>query len=298
VPTEEAWRLLVGKLTAWMKELILLLPNLAVAVVFLIAFWLLARGVRGVAVRLLPRVSRSEQINRLLVQALYLATVAAGLLTALGILGLEKTLTSLLAGAGIIGLALSLAFQGVATNFMSGIYLSLERPFHVGNLIETNKLLGTVEKIHLLWTEIRTPQGQLVLLPNKKVFEEPITNYTEAGKRRIDLKVGIGYADDLAKARQVAIEAVAGVANRSSEVELFYEEFGESTIDFVVRFWIDATAQTDFLAARSDAIERIKRAFDEHQISLPFPTRTLDLGGLGSPAGGALARALDRSRAS
>lgn len=277
----KAWDLLAGKVMGWARDFILMLPNLAVAVAVLVGFWLIAKLARNLLARLLRRVSHSEQVNRLLSQALFLALVAAGLFVALGILGLQKTVASLLAGAGIIGLALGFAFQDIAANFMAGIYLSIEHPFRVGHLIESKDIQGVVKRVRLRWTEIRTPQGQVMLVPNKQVFENPICNYSATGQRRVDIKVGVSYGDDLEKVRRVAVKAVEQVSTRKAdtEVELFFEELGESSINLVVRFWIDfASKQSDYLQARSEAIERLKRTFDESGITMPFPTRTLDFG--------------------
>jgi small conductance mechanosensitive channel len=110
------------------------------------------------------------------------------------------------------------------------------------------------------------------------VFENPIMNYSSLGRRRIDLSVGVSFGDDLAKAKEVAIRAVEEVPQRLPEraIELYYEEIGESSINFVIRFWISFSKQGDYLGARSEAIERIKKAFDAEGITMPFPTRTLD----------------------
>jgi small conductance mechanosensitive channel len=278
---EKAWNLLVEKGTGWLQDLILLLPNLLVAVLVLVGFWLAAKLVRNLLQRILRRVSHSEQVNRLLSQTVYVALVAAGLFVSLGILGLQKTVASLLAGAGIVGLALGLAFQDIATNFMAGIYLSIQHPFRAGHLIKTGDFFGIVQRVHLRWTELRTQQGQLVLIPNKQVFENPIVNYSTSGRRRIDLNVGISYGDDLETVRRVAVRAVEEVSARrpETEVELFFEELGDSSINFTVRFWIDfAAKQADYLQARGEAIERLKRAFAENGITIPFPIRTLDFG--------------------
>jgi len=273
-----AWNLLTSKLTGWGRAFILQLPNLAVAVCTVVAFWLLARLVRNLAMRFLRRVSHSEQVNQLVSAALYVALIATGAFVALGILGLQKTVASLLAGAGIIGLALGFAFQDIAANLMAGIYLSVEHPFRRGHLIKTKDWFGVVQEVSLRWTEILTPQGQLVLIPNKQVFENPIMNYTTRGQRRVDLTVGVSYGDDLEQARQVALAALEGIPGRvqDREAELFYDELAESSITFSLRFWIEAKSQADYLRARSEAIERLKRAFDDHGITMPFPTRTLD----------------------
>ncbi|HEV2854450.1 MAG TPA: mechanosensitive ion channel family protein [Thermoanaerobaculia bacterium] len=275
------WDLLSGKVTGWMRDFVLLLPNLAVAVLALVAFWLAAKLARGILHRFLRRVSHSVQVNHLVAQTAFVALLATGLFVALGILGLEKTVASLLAGAGIIGLALGFAFQDIAANLMAGVYLNIQHPFRAGHLIESKDFFGVVKRVQLRWTEIRNPEGQLVLIPNKQVFENPILNYSATGHRRIDIRLGVSYGDDLEKVRRVGLRAVEQVSVRKldTEVELFFEEFGESSIDFVVRFWIDFTSkQAEYLQARSEAIERLKAAFDENGITLPFPTRTLDFG--------------------
>ena len=277
----KAWELLSGKVMGWGRDFVLLLPNILVSLAVLIGFWLIAKLVRNLLLRLLRRVSHSEQVNRILAQAVFLLLIAVGTFVAMGVLGLQKTVTSLLAGAGIITLALGFAFQDIAANLMAGIYLSVQRPFRPGHIIETKDFFGVVKRIHLRWTEIRTQQGQVVLIPNKQVFENPIQNYSATGERRVDLRLGVSYGDDLEKARRVALRAVGEVSTRmpDKETEFFYEEFGESSINFVVRFWIKFARQPDFLAAQSEAIERIKKAFDEAGIAIPFPTRTLDFGG-------------------
>jgi small conductance mechanosensitive channel len=278
----QTWNLLVDKLSGWARQLVLLLPNLGVAVLVVIGSWLVARAARLLVMRLLRRVSHSPQVTRLLAEAVFLGVIAAGTFVALGILGLQKTVASLLAGAGILGLALGFAFQDIAANLMAGVYLSVQRPFRSGHLVETKDYFGIIQRVHLRWTELRTQQGQIVLIPNKQVFENPIENYSTTGERRVDLPVGVSYSDDLEKVKWVAVRAVEEVStrNRDREVELFFEKFGESSIDLMVRFWIPFAAQhSDYLQARSEAIQRLKRAFEANGITLPFPTRTIDFGG-------------------
>jgi len=297
VDIEKAWNLLADKVLGWGRDFILLLPNLAVAVAVLVGFWLLAKLARNLLHRLLRRVSHSEQVNRVLGQAVFLVLVATGLFIALGILGLQKTVASLLAGAGILGLALGFAFQDIAANFMAGIYLSIEHPFRAGHLIASKDIQGIVKRVHLRWTEIRTPQGQLILVPNKQIFENPITNFSATGQRRVDLKAGVSYGDDLEKVRRVALQALEQMPSRKpdTEVELFFEDLSDSAISLVARFWIDFTSrQSDYLRAKSEAIERLKRAFDQNGITMPFPTRTLDFAVKG---GETLSKALEEVEA-
>ncbi len=285
----DAW----AKVTGWLEDLVASLPNVIAALVLLVAFWGLARLVRRLVGQVARRIADQPEINRLIASASYLAVLGLGLVLALGVLNLDKTVTSLLAGAGIIGLALGFAFQDIAENFIAGIILNLRNQFTEGDIIATNEFMGTVERVNLRATVLRTFPGQRVLIPNASVFKNPIINYSQPGRRRVDIAVGVSYGDDLAKARRVAIEAVEAVEprDRDREVELFYEAFGGSSVDFQLRFWIDFRRQTDFLAARSEAIMRIKEAFDDHDITIPFPIRTLDFAG-GAAGGQSLSTAI------
>jgi small conductance mechanosensitive channel len=199
------------------------------------------------------------------------------------VLGLDKTVTSLLAGAGVLGLALAFAFQDIAGNFMSGILLALRRPFGSADWIETNDFFGVVEDLNLRSTIVRTPQGQLVTIPNSSVLQNPIKNYTKLGKRRVDLSCGVAYGDDLDKVEKVAPSSLNNLDFIDSErpVDFYFTEFGGSSIDFKLRFWIDFKGQADFLKAQSEAIKALKAAFDQSGITIPFPIRTLDFGVVG-----------------
>lgn len=140
--------------------------------------------------------------------------------------------------------------------------------------------MGKVEEINLRDTTIRTFQGEMVIIPNKEVFQNPIENYSLLGKRRIDLKIGVSYGDDLQKVLDVTLNAVKGINGLSDEdeVTMFYKEFGDSSINFIIRLWIKNPDQPVYLQAGSDAIMRIKKAYDENDIMIPFPIRTLDFG--------------------
>jgi small conductance mechanosensitive channel len=194
-----------------------------------------------------------------------------GLFVALGILGLDTAVTSLLAGVGIVGLALGFAFQDLASNFIAGVLLSIRRPFVEGDLIENEDHLGTVTEINLRSTRLRTLQGQTVIIPNAEVFTNSVVNYS-TGERRVDLRCGVAYGDDLEAARAVSWAAVRSpTRGRHRPVDFYYEEFGDSSIDFVVRFWITVHAQPDFLRARSEAVIAIKKALRRGRLHHPLP---------------------------
>jgi len=229
---------------------------------------------------MLSRVTENKTVTSLIQTVIGVMVLGVGVFVALSILNLDGAVTSLLAGAGILGLALGFAFQDIASNFISGILLSIRHPFGIGDIIETNDLFGTVTKLNLRNTILRTPQGQIMYVPNKVVYENPLTNYTKNGERRIDLACGVSYGDDLKKAKDIAIDTLSNLDFKDSnrDVEFYYNEFGDSSINFSVRFWIDFEKLPDFWNAQSEAIIALKSAYDKHDIMIPFPIRTLDFG--------------------
>ena len=276
----QAIDLLSSKLTLWAKEFIRLLPNIVLAAVILVLGFYVAKLIRKVALKLIRKVSHIETINNLFSSVIYTVAVGVVIFIVLSVLNLDKAVTSILAGAGILGLALAFAFQDIAANFMSGIFLSFRRPLSVGDIVNTNDQMGIVEQISLRDTMIRTFQGQRVIIPNKDVFQKKIENYSILGKRRLDLSVGVSYGDNLQKVKDIAIAAAQKVSVRAQdeEITLFYSEFGDSSINFSIRIWMQDTAQPTFLQGRHEAIMHIKEAFDANDIMIPFPIRTLDFG--------------------
>jgi small-conductance mechanosensitive channel len=203
-----------------------------------------------------------------------------GFIMVLNILRLYSTVTSLLAGVGIIGLALGFAFQDIAANFISGVIIAVRKPFGVGDVIESNDYFGTIERINLRTIDIRQVTGELVKVPNRKVFENVMIIFTHYGIRRVDVVVGVSYAEDLERVQQVVKDAITGIKGmvEKKAVEVVYEEFGDSSINLKIRFWVHYGRQFDYVFARSEAIIKIKKAFDEHDVQIPFPIRTLDFG--------------------
>ncbi|MBK0378098.1 mechanosensitive ion channel [Mucilaginibacter sp. SD-g] len=276
----DAYNLISQKLTSWLHELIKLLPNIILAAVILAVGFFIARWIRNLAAKLIKRFSQNTSLNNLFVSIVYLTFIGITIFTALTVLKLDKAVTTILAGAGIIGLALAFAFQDIAANFISGIFISFRRPLHIGDIVKINDYMGKVEDINLRDTVLRTFQGQMVIIPNKDVFQNPIENYSLLGKRRIDMSIGVSYGDDLEKVRKVTLAAVKGLPGicEDEEITLFYQEFGDSSINFLLRIWVSTAEQAAFLNVGSEAIISIKKAYDENDIVIPFPIRTLDFG--------------------
>ncbi|WP_419802060.1 mechanosensitive ion channel family protein [Mucilaginibacter sp.] len=276
----KAYQLISHKIITWINDFVRLLPNILVSALLLVLGIYLAKLIKKIASNLIQRVSDNRALNNLFTSVIYIFVIAVTLFTVLSILKLDTAVTSILAGAGIIGLALAFAFQDIASNFISGIFISFRRPLRVGHIVKVKDYMGKVEEINLRDTILRTFQGQMVIIPNKDVFQNPIENFSVLGKRRVDLSIGVSYGEDLEQVKQVTIEALKGLEHLSADepVTLFYQEFGGSTINFVLRLWIDSPEQIIYLKVCSDAIIRLKKAYDKNSIMLPFPTTTLDFG--------------------
>ncbi len=276
---EHAIDLINDKIEFWFRELIRILPNLVLAILILTIGFFIAKWLRKVAEKVISRFSKSITINSLFASFVYLTVVGVVIFTALSILKLDKAVTSILAGAGIVGLALAFAFQDIAANFISGIFISFRSPLKVGDIVSIKDYMGKVEEVNLRDTVIRTFQGKMVIIPNKDVFQNPIENYSILGKRRLDLSVGVSYNDDLEKAAEIAVDAVKNIEGlcKQDDVTLFYTEFGDSSINFTIRMWCDSTEQMQYFKIGHQAIINIKKAFDANAISIPFPIRTLDI---------------------
>lgn len=275
-----AYNLIMAKLEAWLDAAIVMLPNFVVAIIIFIIFYVAGKLVRSIVSRLLKRVTPNQSVVNLFETIVGISIVAIGFFIALGILQLDDAVTSLLAGAGIIGLALGIAFQDIASNFIAGIILSIRNPFNVGDIIQSNDYYGIVREVNLRTTILYTLQGQNVYIPNKLVFDNPVENFSQNGERRIDLECGVSYGDDLEKAKRVALEAIEGLENydKGKKVDFFYYEYGDSSINFVIRFWIKFKTNRHYWQARSDAIIALTQKFNENDIMIPFPIRTLDFG--------------------
>ncbi len=274
----EISNILVGKLAAWWSGFLSILPNLAAAILVLLLFYTFSRIVRWMTMQAAKRSEWPDSLQRLFAGLASIAVFVVGILVSLSVLGLHKTVTTALAGAGVIGLALGFAFRDVAANFVSGVFLIFRRPFTEGDLIEVKDQMGKVLQTDLRSTKLRTPDGETVYIPNTDVFQNDVTNYTEFGIRRIDIECGIAYDTDLAYAQDVARNAVKDldIDEDNHEVEIYFDKFGDSAITFTLRFWIDFTEPADYPKAQDAAIRAIKDAFEREEIDMPFPVRTIE----------------------
>lgn len=278
IKIEKTYTLLIEKLLGWWEAIVLMLPNVVVAFLVMGLFILLAKFGKRLMDKLSNRFTNREMLNGLISQSVYLVIICVGIFLALEILKLDKAVTSLLAGAGIVGLALSFAFQDTASNFVAGVFLVIRKPLKIGDVIKSNDTMGVVHQMNLRNTVVSSFQGQLIYVPNKNIYQETLINYSSVGNRRVDLEVGVSYSDDLEKVEKIVIEVILSLdfVKEKENVRVYYDKFDSSSINFILMFWVDYLKETDYLMARSEAIKSIKKAFDKNGITIPFPIRTLD----------------------
>ena len=267
---------IASKLDTWFDESVRFIPNVVIAILLLVLFRFLASYGSKIMSRLLGKASHNIALVGLISALTKIAIFMTGLFFALGILGLEKTVASLVAGAGVLALAIGFAFQDLTANFISGAFIAIQRPIKVGDVIETNGFKGRVKSIGLRSVKLDNFAGQQVELPSKDIFQKPITNFTYSGELRVSLECGVSYNDDLAFVESLVITTIKNFDFLSAirQVDFNYTKFGESSIDFEVQFWIDQ-AKIGNGTAKSIAIKAIKKAFDENNISIPYPMRTV-----------------------
>ena len=199
-----------------------------------------------------------------------------GLLVTATIVFPNLTPTKLLAGLGLGTIAIGLAFKDIFENFLAGIFILLRKPMRIGDDIECESVTGRVEEITIRDSYIRRRSGELVLVPNSFLYKNPVRVLTDRPKRRIELTVGVAYGEDVDNARAVIRGAFEGLTTPDPEqrVDVFAHSFGESSIDFVVRWWTGSTP-IDEHRSRDEVAAAIKRALDASGIEIPFPYRTL-----------------------
>jgi small conductance mechanosensitive channel len=265
----EKWMGLIReKLESWLVSFVKMLPNLVLAILIFVAFYYVAKLIRRLLYRLLLKVSHQPAISGLFSSIFFLIFLFVGLFIGLQLLHLEKTIASMLAGAGIIGLALGFAFQDLTSNFISGVFIIFRKPFDVGNIIDTNGFTGIVEEIQLRSTTIRTFQGLHIMLPNKDIFQKPVTNYSLSGKRRVDVVLtlpGKSNIPDTELRIQNALEEIPEVRNDKSQVLL--TDFNGDTIKMEVHCWIDNTIEKGFNDTRDKVLRKIHAAITPKESS-------------------------------
>jgi small conductance mechanosensitive channel len=274
-----AFNNLIDKLEGWLSAIIQNIPNLILAVVVMAASYFLAKYTRKLILNLIENRVPQKSIATMIAKISAIVVVAVGLFLALGIMNLSKMLTSLLAGAGVVGLAIGLALQGTLSNTFAGVVISFRKRIQLGNLVETNGFSGEVIDVNLKEFVLKQADNNIVVIPNKMILENPLKNYSLTTRMRVFLECGVAYDSDLEEVKRLTQDVIANTFKQvetPDDVEFYYTEFGDSSINYLCRFWIDAESMLEKLKAKTTAIIEIKKAYDKAGITIPFPMRTLE----------------------
>lgn len=273
-----AWQKMIEKLQSWLDSLVVNIPNIIIAIIVFIIALVASKYISRLALRLLERTKLQHSMKNLIAKIVSMVVVLMGLFLILGILDLGKALNTILAGAGVVGLAVGLALQGALANTYAGIVLSYIKHIKFGDWIETSDFEGEVVNIDLRAVTLKQPDNNLVYIPNKLVVENPIKNFSTTAQSRVILECGVGYASDLRAVRELVVQTISSsfeAVSNKEDVIFLYKEFGDSSINFETRFWINSTSAIEVARAKTKAIIEIKEAFDKNGINIPFPIRTL-----------------------
>lgn len=255
-------------------DLAAFIPKLIVAVIIFIVALFISRWVFRLVENLATRRQIDPELTLLMSRVAQWTVIIFGTIWALD--QVEFNVTGFVAGLGIIGFTVGFALKDIAENFVAGILLLLQQPFDIGDAVEVNDYGGTVEEIDIRTTTIRTWDGLLVIIPNASVYSNPITNFSKVHQRRISIDVGVGYDTDLNMANQVILDVVNRLPGIKIDPEPFvvFKEFGDSSINATVYFWI-STSEAGYFDSLDGVVKGIKAAFDEKGIDIPFPIRTV-----------------------
>jgi len=215
-----------------------------------------------------------ESLRKFLSSVLHGILMAVVVIASLERLGVQTTAAVAILGAA--GLAIGFALQGSLGNFASGVMIIIFRPYKIGDLVKLAGEIGVVEQIEVFNTIIITPDNRTIIIPNGQVAGAPIENLSAQGQLRVDLVFGIGYGDDIRKAKDIMTQVVDKDSRVIKErgVQIAVSELADSSVNFVVRPWVTVA---DYWDVRFDLTEKIKLAFDENGISIPFPQRDVHM---------------------
>ena len=241
--------------------------------IFVIGRWI-AQAITGALKKFMASRDVEDTLETFVGNLVYMGLLTVVILASLNQLGIQTA--SLIAVLGAAGLAIGLALQGSLSNFASGVLIILFKPYRVGDWIEAAGVSGKIHGLQIFTTTLLTGDNKLIIVPNSQIMNGVITNYSTQDTRRIDLVVGVSYADDLDKVRSVLTDILSAEKRILTDPEplIAVNDLGASSVDFVVRPWVRTV---DYWNVRFELTETIKKRFDRESISFPFPQHDVHL---------------------
>ncbi|HBB36023.1 MAG TPA: mechanosensitive ion channel protein MscS [Cyanobacteria bacterium UBA8803] len=266
-----------GKVHAMFDNLVLMLPNIVLAIIVFALFYWAARGIRSLVRRLTRNHRQARNLGLVLGRLSQGIVILVGLFVALSIVIPSFQAGDLVQLLGISGVAIGFAFRDILQNFLAGILILLTEPFQIDDQIVFKNFEGTVENIQTRATTIRTYDGRRIVVPNAELFTNSVTVNTAFENRRLEYDVGIGYGDNIERAKELILEAIASVdiVLREPSPDALVMELAESTVNIRARWWIAPPRRADALDSRDNVLLAIKNKLTANGIDLPFPTQQI-----------------------
>jgi small-conductance mechanosensitive channel len=269
--------------TAWDKiqsmsnGLIVMLPNILLAVIVFTIFFFAGRALKSLVRRLTRKHRQARSLGLVLGRLSQGIIILVGLFVALSIVIPSFKAGDLVQLLGISGVAIGFAFRDILQNFLAGILILLTEPFEIDDQIVFKNFEGTVENIQTRATTIRTYDGRRIVIPNSELFTNAVTVNTAFENRRLEYDVGIGYGDNIDQAKELMLEAVYSVDEvlKDPAPDVLVMELAESTVNIRVRWWINPPRRADALDSRDKVLTAIKKKLTANGIDLPFPTQQI-----------------------
>ncbi|WP_457676986.1 mechanosensitive ion channel family protein [Thiolapillus sp.] len=249
-------------------------PRILAAIAIFIIGKMIAKWLRRLVVRLMDKAEVDPMVTGFTASMVYIGLMVFVVMAALGQVGIQTT--SFLAVLGAAGLAIGLALQGSLANFAAGFLLIIFRPFKVGDVIEAAGVTGKVDLIQIFTTTLKTPDNKTIIVPNAKLGNDNIINYSTQKTRRVDLVVGVSYDADLKETRAILQDIVDSDERvlRDPAPQIVVGELADSSVNFFVRVWVNSA---DYWDVYFDANETVKLRLDEAGIGIPYPQRDVHL---------------------
>ncbi|HAG83480.1 MAG TPA: mechanosensitive ion channel protein MscS [Cyanobacteria bacterium UBA12227] len=266
-----------GKIQAMIDGLVLMLPNIVLAIIVFALFFLAARSIRSAVRHLTRRHRQARNLGLVLGRLAQGITILVGLFVALSIVIPSFKAGDLVQLLGISGVAIGFAFRDILQNFLAGILILLTEPFQIDDQIVFKNFEGTVESIQTRATTIRTYDGRRIVIPNAELFTNSVMVNTAFDNRRLEYDVGIGYGDDIDQAKELILEAIASVNGvlKEPSPDVLLMELAGSTVNLRARWWINPPRRADALDTQDQVLTAIKKKLTAHGIDLPFPTQQI-----------------------
>lgn len=250
-----------------------LIPEILISIVILIATIFIARKLsRLIRKRLIARID-DELLANFITRISKWSITLLGIGICLNILGLTQFAGGLMAGAGVSAVVLGFAFKDIGVNFLSGVILAFNRPFIIGDVIESDGITGTIMSLDLRTTKIKTFDGIEIYVPNSNILNNPLSNFNAGGLRRFEYIVGIDYDADVSKARSLILDVLKGIDDILDEPAplIIVNELGANSINLKVLYWINTDEAKESLpVTKGDAIEKSLSALKNGSVNIPF----------------------------